>query len=72
MPTVKEVERMVNQLSLPERIQLVRYLERHTWVQRLDAVVSRIRQRAPRLSQQAIQHLCQEVRGERAFRARRA
>ena len=72
MPTVKEVEQLANQLSVAERLRLVRDLERQTWAQRLDAVVTHIRQRSPKLSQQAIQRLCREVRRERALRARRA
>ena len=72
MPTVREIERLANALSVPERIQLVRDLERQTWRYRLDAVVTRIRQRAPRLSQREIQRLCREVRWERSRRARRA
>ena len=72
MPTVKEIEQLANQLSVPERIQLLRKLEQATWVQRVDAVVTRIRQHSPRLSQQAIQRLCRDVRQERSNRARRA
>ena len=71
MPSVKDVEQLVNQLSPEEQLRLVRRLEHATWAKRLDAVVLRIRQRAPKLSQQAIQRLCREVRQERSERARR-
>lgn len=71
MASVKEVEQLVNRLSAEEQLQLVRKLEQATWAKRLDAVVFRIRQRAPKLSQQAIQRLCREVRRERSERARR-
>lgn len=71
MATVREVENLVKQLRPAEQLQLVRKLEHTTWANRLDAVVNRIRQHAPRLTQQEIQRLCREVRRERSARARR-
>lgn len=70
MPTVKDVERLANALSLRERIRLVRRLERNTLASRLDAVVTHIRSQAPRLSSQDILRVCKAVRQERSHRAR--
>jgi len=72
MARLKDVERLVNGLSLSDRLELVRRLERDTWTSRLDTVVTRIRLHTPRLSQREILRLCQDVRRGRSHRARRA
>lgn len=71
MSTLKNVERLANGLSLSDRIALLRRLERATWASRLDAVVTRIRAQAPRLTQRDVLSLCKTVRRERSRRARR-
>lgn len=59
-----QIESLVDKLSIEEKIRLVRKLEQETWARRLDAVVSRIRNRFKRnpISDKEITLICEEVR----------
>ena len=67
-----QLEQAFTQLPKTEQLRLFDVIERHTWAQRLDRVVTHIRQQAPKLSQEEIVRLCRDVRHERAQRARRS
>lgn len=59
-----EVEKLVEKLSIKDKLRLVRKLEKETWAKRLDEVVSRIRKRfrqAP-ISDKEIRRICEETR----------
>jgi hypothetical protein len=61
---VKDVEKLVEKLSIPDKIRLVRKLEQETWAKRLDEVVSRVKKKfkkAP-LSDKEITKICKETR----------
>lgn len=60
----KEVEKLVEKLSIEDKIRLVRRLENETWAKRLDEVVSRIRKRFKRnpISDREIRRICEETR----------
>lgn len=59
----KEVEELVEKLSIEDKIRLVRRLENETWAKRLDEVVSRIRKRFKRnpISDREIRRICEET-----------
>jgi len=59
-----EVEKLVEKLSIEDKIRLVRKLEKQTWAKRLDEVVSRIRKRFKQspISDKEIRRICEETR----------
>lgn len=62
--TTTQIESLVEQLSVENKIRLVKKLEQETWRQRFEQVVSKIRQRFKEnpLSDKEIQRLCEEAR----------
>ena len=64
---------IVKQLSLLEKLRLVRQLERETWAARLDQVVAgiRTRQSAKKISIQEINQIIEDVRKNRHARTSR-
>jgi hypothetical protein len=67
------VDTILKQLPMREKIRLVRQLEQETWATRLDEVVNRIRVRssARQLSSQEITRIVDDVRRARYARASR-
>ena len=59
-----EVERLVEKLSIEDKIRLVRKLENETWARRLDDVVLKIRRRFRErpISNKEIIQICEETR----------
>lgn len=73
MQVAIDVEAIVKQLPLRDKIRLMRYLERETWAKQLDEAVGRIRTRpaVQRLSFREINRVVAEVRKIRYARASR-
>lgn len=63
---IKQAEKLVEQLSLKEKIKLFYRLEQSTWAKRLDEVVSRMRRKVKetRITDEDINRLCEEVKKE--------
>lgn len=61
---VKDVEKLVEKLSIPDKIRLVRKLEEETWAKRLDETVSQIRKKFKKnpLPDKEIAKICKETR----------
>ena len=59
-----QVEKLVEKLSIEDKIKLVRKLEDQTWARRLDEVVFKIRKRFRQasLSEKEIKQICEEMR----------
>lgn len=68
-----DIDAIVDQLPMREKIRLVNRLEQKTWASRLDEVVSRIRARPSvrRLSAEEITRIVEDVRRTRHARAPR-
>lgn len=64
---LKEIEQIINQLKSPERINLLRRLERKTWGERFRSLVAQIDKRRKKhpISQRAINQLVKKARQER-------
>lgn len=64
---LKEIERIIAQLKTPERVTLLRRLERNTWGERFHSLVTQIDKRRKKhpLSQRALRQLLKEARQER-------
>lgn len=62
-----DIDAIVKQLPLREKIRLARRLEKETWASELDAVVGRIRNRSAirRLSTRDVHEIVESVRKER-------
>ena len=67
-----DVDAIVNQLPMREKIRLVQQLERQTWAKRLDNLFERIDQRRGRnrLSEKEILNICKDVRRQLHVRSR--
>ena len=65
-PVLEAVERLVDVLSPQEKLRICEKLEGETQVQRLDALLKRIRLQTARrpISERRLQQLCDEVRQE--------
>lgn len=63
---VKDIEKLVEKLSIPDKIRLVRKLEQETWQERMKRITANIRRKAKKnpISQKEITHICEEVRQE--------
>ena len=59
-----DVDSVVKQLPMREKIRLVRYLEQKTWASRLDQLFKRIDQRRGyrTISEKEILRICKDVR----------
>ena len=59
-----QIEGLIGQLSIEDKIRLVRKLEGETWAKRFDDVVSRIRKRFRQnpISRKEINRICEETR----------
>lgn len=68
-----EIDAVLNQLPMKEKIRLVRRLEKETWASQLDEVVNRIRARPAvrRLSLREVDRIVEETRKARSVRAAR-
>jgi RNA:NAD 2'-phosphotransferase (TPT1/KptA family) len=68
-----DVNAILKQMSLKEKIRLVKQLEKETWASQLDEVVDRIRTRSSvrRLSAKEIDRLVEDVRKTRYARTTR-
>lgn len=64
---IKQIESAIANLGVPDKIKLVKKLERETRRQRWDSLVARIRQRFRKnpISNAEITALCEEVRQQR-------
>ena len=68
-----DIDAIVDQLPLREKVRLVNRLERETWASRLDEVVNRIQARSSirQLSQGEITRIVEDVRRARYVRSSR-
>ena len=61
---INQVEKLVDNLPIEDKIRLARKLETQTWPVRLDAVVGRVRKRFKKIpiSDKEIRQICEETR----------